>query len=219
MQSQYYKESVEAGRKFQKENKSWAGFDAVKYQKQIKDLVVKYNAKTILDYGCGKGLQYLEPLPYESEEIRQTFDQWLGVTVYKYDPCVDEFSIPPPEGQKFDGVICTQVLGSIPDADLPWVANKLESHTEKFCFISLNFQQPSKQKKLIYDANFFKAKRDRQFFKSFFTQWQNNNLYWWWKDRMHYDGWIEDQLSGSWKDIPDLWEGKYQFVESLNGNT
>ena len=62
--SPYYLESVQQGTEFQKNNKSWAGYDVVKYQKKIKDLVDRYQATTILDYGCGKGLQYKEPLPY-----------------------------------------------------------------------------------------------------------------------------------------------------------
>ena len=92
MKSNYYDKSVELGTEFQKNNsKNWAGYDTVKYQKQIKDLVVKYNAKTILDYGCGKGLQYTELLPYalsDEEPELTTFDKWLGVTFYKYDPCI-----------------------------------------------------------------------------------------------------------------------------------
>ena len=62
--SPYYEESVKLGTEFQRNNKNWAGYDVVKYQKLIKDLVVRYDAKTILDYGCGKGLQYKEKLPY-----------------------------------------------------------------------------------------------------------------------------------------------------------
>ena len=144
--SPYYLESVQQGAEFQKNNKSWAGYDVVKYQKKIKDLVVRYNAKTILDYGCGKGLQYKEPLPYGGSvgqelplEQWKTFDQYLGVTVYCYDPCVAGFEQLPPEGTKFDGVICTQVLNSIPDADMPWVRDTLERHAAKFCFIGLSF--------------------------------------------------------------------------------
>jgi len=219
MKSNYYDQSVGLGAEFQKANPSiWAGYDVVKYQKQIKNLVVKYDAKTILDYGCGKGLQYTEPLPYalgDEEPNWTTFDKWLGGEVYKYDPCVEGLDIPPPEGMKFDGVICSQVLQTIPDTDLPWVAEKLNSHTGKFCFISLNYQRPAKDKKFMYDPEQFKEPRTREFFKKFFVNWTNGNLFWWWKDRMHYEDWVEDQLSGKWKDIPDTWEGKYSFVEAI----
>jgi hypothetical protein len=215
LKSSYYDESVEAGTKFQKENKSWAGLDTIKYQKQIRDLVVRYDAKTILDYGCGKGLQYTTPLPYESEDRLQTFDEWLGVKVYKYDPCVEQFKELPPKGTKFDGVICNQVLSAIPDDDLGWVAKELESYTDKFCFIGLNFSKPAKAKKMFYDTKFFRDPRDRQFFKRYFNEWKDKNLFWWFKDRMHYDHWIDDQIAGVWKDTPDVWNGKYKFVEKI----
>jgi hypothetical protein len=215
MVSSYYEQQVAVGSKFQAENKSWAGLDTVKYQKQIKDLVQHYGAKTILDYGCGKGEQYRQALPYESETNLQTLDEWLGVTVYCYDPCVPEYSQLPPAGTKFDGVICSQVLGTIPDADLAWVSQKLESYTKDFCFISLNYQRPPKGKKIMYDPEFYSANRTREFFKSYFTHWQGSDLFWWWKDREHYADWINDQLSGAWKDIPDRWVGKYQYVESI----
>jgi hypothetical protein len=37
MTSAYYAESVRLGREFQENNKSWAGYDVVKYQNCIKD--------------------------------------------------------------------------------------------------------------------------------------------------------------------------------------
>ena len=211
--SPYYLESVQQGAEFQKNNKSWAGYDVVKYQTKIKDLVDRYRATTILDYGCGKGLQYKEPLPYASEDNWQTFDEYLGVTVYKYDPCVPEHSTLPPVGTKFDGVICTQVLNSIPDDDMPWVRDLLEGYATKFCFVGLNFQRKAKGKKTMYDPEYFKQPRTRQFFSSYFTDWSGSDLFWWWKDRLHYPGWIDDQLNGAWKDVPDTFEGKYQYIE------
>ena len=211
--SPYYIESVQQGTEFQKNNKSWAGYDVVKYQQKIKDLVVRYRATTILDYGCGKGLQYKEPLPYASEDNWQTFDEYLGVTVYKYDPCVPEHSTLPPVGTKFDGVICTQVLNSIPDDDMPWVRDLLEGYATKFCFVGLNFQRKAKGKKTMYDPEYFRQPRTRQFFRSYFTDWSGSDLFWWWKDRLHYPEWIDDQLNGTWKDVPDTFEGKYQYIE------
>ena len=211
--SPYYLESVQQGTEFQKNNKSWAGYDVVKYQQKIKDLVVRYRATTILDYGCGKGLQYKEPLPYASKDNWQTFDEYLGVTVYKYDPCVPEHSTLPPVGTKFDGVICTQVLNSIPDDDMPWVRDLLEGYATKFCFVGLNFQRKAKGKKTMYDPEYFRQPRTRQFFRSYFTDWSGSDLFWWWKDRLHYPEWIDDQLNGTWKDVPDTFEGKYQYIE------
>ena len=211
--SPYYLESVRQGAEFQQNNKSWAGYDVVKYQKKIKDLVNRYRATTILDYGCGKGMQYKEPLPYASEDNWQTFNEYLGVTVYKYDPCVPEHSTLPPVGTKFDGVICTQVLNSIPDDDMPWVRDLLEGYATKFCFVGLNFQREAKGKKTMYDPEYFKQPRTREFFRSCFTDWKGSDLFWWWKDRLHYPEWMDDQLNGTWKDVPDTFESKYKYVE------
>jgi hypothetical protein len=100
----------------------------VKYQNCIKDLVDHYGARTILDYGCGKGQQYTDPLPYAGEHNWQTFDAYLGVSVYRYDPCVAGLETPPPAGTKFDGVICTQVTLSffiITDQKLINLTNRL----------------------------------------------------------------------------------------------
>ena len=210
------------GREFQVSNKSWAGYDVVKYQKLIKDLVDRYNAKTILDYGCGKGQQYQEPLPYGMmpgehipEDQWQTFDQYLGASVYCYDPCVEKFKTPPPPSAKFDAVICTQVLNSIPDDDMPWVRNILEQHATKFCFIGLNFQREAKGKKTMYDPKHFREPRTREFFKKFYADWLGSDLFWWFKDRSHYDDWIDDQLNDTWQDIPSEWTDKYEFVNAI----
>jgi len=211
--SPYYLESVRQGTEFQQNNKSWAGYDVVKYQMKIKDLVNRYRATTILDYGCGKGMQYKEPLPYASEDNWQTFNEYLGVTVYKYDPCVPEHSTLPPVGTKFDGVICTQVLNSIPDDDMPWVRDLLEGYATKFCFVGLNFQREAKGKKTMYDPEYFKQPRTREFFRSCFTDWKGSDLFWWWKDRLHYPEWMDDQLNGTWKDVPDTFESRYKYVE------
>lgn len=215
--SPYYKESVARGTEFQKNNKSWAGYDVIKYHKKIHDLVQRYNARTILDYGCGKGQQYTERLPYGDPDLPpdqwQTFDQYLGVEVYKYDPCVPGFRRRPGIKRRFDGVICTQVLNSIPDDDMPWVRDLLQGYSKKFCFIGLNFQREAKAKKTMYDPEYFRLPRTREFFRSYYENWQGSDLFWWWKDRPHYEGWMDDQLSGSWQDIPDTWQGKYEYVE------
>jgi hypothetical protein len=218
--SSYYEESVRLGREFQETNKSWAGYDVVKYQKCIKDLVDRYGARTILDYGCGKGWQYKEKLPYGGgagvelpQEQWKTFDEYLGVTVYCYDPCVAGFEQLPPEGTKFDGVICTQVLNSIPDKDMTWVRERLESYANQFCFVGVNFQREAKGKKSMYDPEHFPQPRTREFFRSHYQNWSGSDLFWWWKDRPYYDTWSDDQLSGEWKDVPDTFDGKYEYIE------
>ena len=126
---------------------------------------------------------------------------------------MEGFTELPPAGTKFDGVICTQVLNSIPDHDMPWVRDLLEGYATKFCFVGVNFQQEAKGKKTMYNPEYFKLPRTRQFFRSYFTDWKGSDLFWWWKDRLHYPAWIDDQLNGTWMDVPDTFEGKYQYIE------
>jgi hypothetical protein len=126
---------------------------------------------------------------------------------------LEKFKTPPPPDAKFDGVICTQVLNSIPDADMSWVRHTLERHAAKFCFIGLNFQRAAKSKKTMYDPAYFREPRTREFFKKYYADWSGSDLFWWFKDRSHYEGWMDDQLSGTWQDVPETFVGKYEFVE------
>ena len=68
----------------------------------IKDLVQDTKAETLLDYGCGKGLQY----------TKYKYHEELGIMPALYDPAVPEYE-ELPEG-KFDGIYSTDVMEHIP---------------------------------------------------------------------------------------------------------
>ena len=129
MPSEYYKQSVELGQQFQQRNpKNWTGNDSKNYHNYIRFLMDRYAARTVLDYGCGKGQQYIDVVPYgwPSGAVSKpmTFQTRINAElVYKYDPCVPAFD-QEPVGQQFDAVICTQVLVRIPDADIPLIKHK-----------------------------------------------------------------------------------------------
>jgi len=190
MPSTYYLESVELGKKFQKENSSWGGDDCKNYHNQIRFLMDKYNAKTVLDYGCGKGRQYEEFASYGLPDYQvsepMTFDTRINAeSVYKFDPCVEKFDIEP-LGQQFDAVICTQVLGGIPDADMPWLRDKLMNYATKFVFIGLHSVDiPPKSKKRMYDARYVNYNRTVEWYQDQFKDWSGPSLYWWFRDTNH----------------------------------
>ena len=118
MVSSYYTESVQRGAEFQQQNKSWDGKDTFSYHRQIRDVAQHYNCKTVLDYGCGKGQQWAETTAFWPDTTPMKFINYLNVdSVVQYDPCVTEFSSEPPD-QKYNLVICNQVLPYIPDDDL-----------------------------------------------------------------------------------------------------
>jgi len=119
----------------------------------IKNLIVAHDCKTVLDYGCGKGKQY----EWVSERgdivpVGMTIEEHWGLTVTKYDPAYPMFSAEP--RGKFDLVVCTNTLGVIPIADLPWVIDRLYSLASKALFISEQLGRPSK-KLAFSDATVF----------------------------------------------------------------
>lgn len=113
MPSEAYKQALEATKRNHARQKTFSGRFLVRYLDDIREFIRAYNVRTVLDYGCGRGVQWEDG----------TLEAGLGVTVTKYDPGVPAFS-KEPEG-KFDLVICTQVLGSIPVEDLRWVIGRL----------------------------------------------------------------------------------------------
>jgi len=187
--SKYYTTSVELGQQFQKSNpKNWAGNDSKNYHNQIRVLMDRYDAKTVLDYGCGKGEQYSTlnsyVLHFASPGVStepMTFQTRINAkSVYKFDPCVEEFNIEP-VGQKFDAVICTQVLGSIPDADISWIKDKFMNYATKFVFIGIHSAIP-KSKKRIYDNTHVNMYRTVDWYIEQFSNWSGPDLYWWFRD-------------------------------------
>ena len=188
--SEHYKQSVELGKKFQKENSGWAGTDCKSYHNYIRSLMDKYDAKTVLDYGCGKGNQYIDVVPYilPNKQLTEpmTFQTRINAeSVYKYDPCVEKFEIEP-VGEKFDVVICTQVLGSIPNLDIPWLKDKLMNYATKFVFIGLHSpDKPVKAKKRMYDPNWTTYPRTIEWYQEQFANWTGPDLYWWFRNTDH----------------------------------
>ena len=200
MPSEYYQTSINAGKEYHKKNKGWAGNDSKKYHLYIADLVQHYSAETMLDYGSGRGEQYTIPVPWPTPEIdvftpAMTLDQRIGITsYYMYDPCVEGLDQLPPAGSKFDCVICTQVLGSVPDADIPWVIDLLMSYSKKFCFVGLLHPNiPVKRHKLaLYQQEYFPAQRTEQWYQDQFKHWTGSDLYLHFKGEQMYDsGWLD----------------------------
>lgn len=176
MFSEEYYDSVAQCADFHKKNKTWSGKATFQYAEEIKKLVIKHSAISLLDYGCGKGLHY-EP----SSHIKidgKTFNDWLGIdSIYLYDPCVEGLDKLPPPNSKFDAVIAIQCLTAVPDKDFDTVVEYLMSVTSKFCFIgNSNLNSSVKSKKLITNQQFFKETRDHAWWQNKFKNWKNSDL-------------------------------------------
>jgi hypothetical protein len=104
---------------------------------RINKLIARTNAKTILDYGSGKGTQYLPGKILENGVPRwNSMQEYWGVeSIRCYDPGYQPFSVLP-EGA-FDGVICTDVLEHCPEEDLPWIVGELFGFARRFVFANV----------------------------------------------------------------------------------
>jgi len=177
--SPYYHELVAKSTQYHEGHKTWNGFSQLAYVNDIKALVEKHNAKSLLDYGCGKGQQYIEKLEYQSG-VLQSFDEYTGIeSVYKFDPCWKEFKEPPVETQKFDAIIMIQAIGFIPDQDIDVLKNILMSHATKFCFIGENYSSYGKvkaKKANNLDPAYFKEVRTPEWYKDKFSDWTGSEL-------------------------------------------
>jgi len=91
----------------------------------IKDLVQDTKAKTLLDFGCGKGLQYTKYKHHKE----------LGVMPALYDPAVPEYNTLP-EGT-FDGVYSTDVMEHIPKEQIPETFQTIFEKAERFVFLAI----------------------------------------------------------------------------------
>ena len=91
----------------------------------IIDLVKDTKATTLLDYGCGKGLQYSKWKHHEE----------LGIMPELYDPAVPEYETLP-DGP-FDGVYSTDVMEHIPKEHLPETFENIFSRAKRFVFLAI----------------------------------------------------------------------------------
>ena len=104
---------------------------------RIKKLVERTAARTLLDYGSGKGRQY-DPQAIEDGKGGKwpgIIDYWDVDEVVCYDPAYGPYS-KLPEG-RFDGVISTDVLEHCPEDDIPWIIGEIFGYAERFVFANV----------------------------------------------------------------------------------
>ena len=104
---------------------------------RIELLIRRTGAKTLLDYGCGKGQQYeAKSINVPGAGIFETVqDFWNVDYIYCYDPAYPLYTRRP--DMRFDGVICTDVLEHCPEEDLEWIIDDIFSFAERFVFASV----------------------------------------------------------------------------------
>ena len=102
------------------------GSSLLKHVKEIAELVSKTGSTTLLDYGCGSGIQY---------SLHSSHLYWGGILPTLYDPASREHSSRP--SGKFDGVICTDVAEHIPEEEIDDFLDDIFGYADKFIFITI----------------------------------------------------------------------------------
>lgn len=97
------------------------------HAQSIKQGLAITGSNSILDFGCGKGIQY-------SKENLHT-EYFFGIMPSLYDPGVEEYS-KLPKGN-FDAVISTDVLEHIEEEDVDAFIKQLFSKAEKFVYLGI----------------------------------------------------------------------------------
>tara|TARA_Y100001963_G_scaffold119084_1_gene166042 strand:+ start:569 stop:1180 length:612 start_codon:yes stop_codon:yes gene_type:complete len=116
----------------------FAGWSLKYYKHELNHLMSKENPASVLDYGCGKGLQY------SKYEIHKKWRTKVRILPVLYDPCYQPFS-KKPKG-KYDCVICCDVLEHIPEYDLDRVLKDIFNYCalDGFVFFGVSFIKAKK---------------------------------------------------------------------------
>jgi hypothetical protein len=110
------------------------GHSRRKHQDEILALITSTGARSLLDFGAGKGGGYRPVAAQGASSASRVNPAWPGVAVTCYDPGYEPFASP--YTGTFDGVICTDVLEHIPEEDIPWVLHELFRSANKFVYAS-----------------------------------------------------------------------------------
>lgn len=106
------------------------------YVDAIAELVEAHSPTSLLDFGCGRGIQYLG---------QRVHERWGGLLPHCYDIGVNGLNQLP--DRTFDGVICTDVLEHIHRDDVPEVLSQIFGCVAPGGFVFLGIScRPSKKK-------------------------------------------------------------------------
>lgn len=119
---------LEQYKELHKDSKKFPGDSLLLNIKFIVPLIDSTQTKSLLDYGCGKGLQYTLDKLHEKH--------FNGIMPTLYDPAVSKYSEYPTG--VFDGVICTDVLEHIPESSVDFVLADIGSKATKFVHLSIS---------------------------------------------------------------------------------
>jgi len=114
---------------------TFTGMSLLPHVGMIKSLIDRFGARSVLDYGAGKASFYTAPLfPSADGGGKVDIRTYWGVDEIRlYDPGYAPLS-KLPLGERFDAVICTDVMEHIPEEDMDWVIDELYGFANKMVY-------------------------------------------------------------------------------------
>jgi len=118
-------------------SKVFGGGSLLSHIEIVGKLAHQTGARTVLDYGSGKGLLYAQKGIYlpNGQKISSVREFWGVDHIQLYDPGVEEFSARPETN--FDGVVSTDVLEHIPEEDIDWVLGECFQFARSFLYMNI----------------------------------------------------------------------------------
>ncbi len=114
--------------------KYYRGQSIRNHKAEIKELITQTGARTILDYGSGKGWQYSKASLHKG---------WGVPEPWCYDPAVEGLDVKPTA--TFDAVVCSDVLEHIPEYKIQEVLDELVAFGTKFVWMSIALYTATKR--------------------------------------------------------------------------
>ncbi|MEE9301395.1 MAG: class I SAM-dependent methyltransferase [Alphaproteobacteria bacterium] len=104
---------------------------------EIKELIDRHGAKSLLDYGAGKAyLYWAKQITFPDGQVFDGLMPYWGIeSIALYDPGYARFNVLPTG--RFDAVISTDVLEHCPEEDIPWILAELFSYARRFVFANI----------------------------------------------------------------------------------
>jgi hypothetical protein len=120
----------------------WQGEGTMQYVDLLKEHINKHQCQTMLDYGCGKGIQYTQFNLHTQLGLELT-------NIFQFDPAHKPMATEPDWTQPFDCSICLDVLHFVDEDELAVIKKRLEQVTTKFCIIGVQLDPPKPKSLLL----------------------------------------------------------------------
>lgn len=172
-------------------SKRFPGYAILPFVDDIRHIVADHFPSELLDYGSGKGYQYLAKKVHLGWGVA-----WGALLPTCYDPGVRELSQKP--NRRFPGVICTDVMEHIDEEDLNEVLQEIASYVdhqadEPFVFFSVTCGPAGPHKKLSDGRNVHLTVKPPEWWTPVLVRWFSTNTV------VHMRFQVGDRIFSDWR--------------------